>query len=86
MKVELLGLKTINKGCLVGTASVKINNIIINGVRITKTIKGLLVSMPSIVWIDNYQKYRKPAVELPKSMRTEISKTVLDGFHGRTKN
>jgi len=42
MKIEVIGLKTINKGGLKGSASIQFNNIIINEVKILK--------LPTVYW------------------------------------
>jgi hypothetical protein len=84
-KIEILGMKELNKGNLIATASIKVKGIIINQMRIVQLHNGLRVDVPLLHWIDRGGHYYEKAIELNNELLEEIEIEVLYEYSQRKK-
>jgi hypothetical protein len=82
-KIEILGMKELNKGNLIATASIKVRGIIINQMRIIQLHKNLRVDVPLLHWVDRGGHYYEKAIELNNELLEEIEVEVLYEYSQR---
>jgi len=79
-KIEILGIKEINKGKILAIASIKVLGIIINQMRILKLHNGLLVDVPLLHWIDRGSHFYEKAIELNSELLERIEKEIINEY------
>jgi DNA-binding cell septation regulator SpoVG len=79
-EIKIIGMKDLNKGNLVSTASIKIYGLVINQMRIIKLNTGLRVDVPLLHWIDRGGHYYEKAIEMNDELLEQIEKEVIDEY------
>ena len=85
--IELLGMRTLNKGGLLATADIKYNGITINQMRLMQNAKGeKWVDVPLLHWLDRGQHYYQKAIELDDDLLNKIEERIINEYRDRTKH
>jgi len=82
-KIEIIGMKVINKGNLIATVSIKIYGMIINQMRIIQLNTGLRVDVPLLHWVDRGGHYYEKAIEMNDELLEKIEKEVINEYKKR---
>jgi len=82
-KIEIIGMKVINKGNLIATVSIKIYGMIINQMRIIQLNTGLRVDVPLLHWVDRGGHYYEKAIEMNDELLEKIEKEVINEYNRR---
>ena len=81
-KIQILGMKIVEKNGLVATADIKIDKITINQFRLMKNPKGeLWVDVPLLHWIDRGQHYYQKAVEINEEIMNNIEQEIFNEYN-----
>jgi len=83
-KIQILGMKIVEKNGLVATADIKIDKITINQFRLMKNPKGeLWVDVPLLHWIDRGQHYYQKAVEINEEIMNNIEQEIFNEYNAK---
>ena len=83
-KIEIIGMKVINKGNLIATASITIYGMIINQMRIIQLNTGLRVDVPLLHWIDRGGHFYEKAIELNEELLEKIEEVIIYEYRRRS--
>ncbi len=82
-KIEILGMKDVNKGNLIATASIRVTGITINQMRIIKLYNNLRVDVPLLHWVDRGGHYYEKAIELSNELLEKIEEVLINEYNKR---
>lgn len=82
-KIEILGMKDVNKGNLIATASIRFDGLIINQMRIIKLYKDLRVDVPLLHWVDRGGHYYEKAIEINDMLLETIEEVLINEYNKR---
>jgi DNA-binding cell septation regulator SpoVG len=84
-RIEIIGMKEVNKGNLIAIVSIKVSGLVINQMRIIQLNTGLRVDVPLLHWIDRGGHYYEKAIELNNELLEQIEKEVINEYRRRKK-